>query len=114
MTIYGDGEQTRDYVYVGDVVRANVAALAATVSGAFNIGTGVETNVNQLYQTLAATRASAERPITVRRGRASSGARLSRRQRAASELGWQPASGIVGGSGADAAFLSRTRGTLAQ
>lgn len=53
VTIYGDGEQTRDYVYVGDVVRANLAAIAAPVSGAFNIGTGVETSVNQLFGTLA-------------------------------------------------------------
>src|SRR5579864_2411993 len=36
-TIYGDGEQTRDYIFVGDVARANVAALAATVTGAFNV-----------------------------------------------------------------------------
>src|ERR1700733_2172645 len=53
VTIYGDGEQTRDYVYVGDVVRANLAAVAAAVSGAFNIGTGIETSVNQLFGTLA-------------------------------------------------------------
>jgi len=53
VTIYGDGEQTRDYVYVGDVVRANLAAVAAPVAGAFNIGTGVETSVNQLFRTLA-------------------------------------------------------------
>lgn len=48
-TIYGDGMQTRDYVYVGDVVAANVAALGHGGSGAFNIGTGEETTVNQLF-----------------------------------------------------------------
>jgi UDP-glucose 4-epimerase len=53
VTIYGDGEQTRDYVYVGDVVRANLGAVASPVSGAFNIGTGIETSVNQLFGTLA-------------------------------------------------------------
>jgi UDP-glucose 4-epimerase len=52
-TIFGDGEQTRDYIFVGDVARANVAALGAKASDAFNIGTGVETSVNQLYQALA-------------------------------------------------------------
>ena len=52
-TIFGDGEQTRDYIFVGDVARANVAALGAKVSDAFNIGTGVETSVNQLYRSLA-------------------------------------------------------------
>jgi len=52
--IFGDGEQTRDYVYVGDVVRANLAGLASNASGAINIGTGIETSVNQLYGELAA------------------------------------------------------------
>ncbi len=52
-TIFGDGEQTRDYIFVGDVARANVAALGAKASDAFNIGTGVETSVNQLYRLLA-------------------------------------------------------------
>ena len=49
-TINGTGEQTRDYVYVGDVVRANVLALENEApNGAYNVGTGVETSVNELY-----------------------------------------------------------------
>ena len=52
-TINGCGEQTRDYVYVKDVARANVLALENDVpSGAYNIGTGVETSVNRLYNLL--------------------------------------------------------------
>ncbi len=47
--IYGDGKQTRDYVYVADVVQANLAGLDYDGSGVFNVGTSVETNVNQLY-----------------------------------------------------------------
>jgi len=43
--INGDGKQTRDYVFVGDVVRANVAALDTDYTGAVNIGTGKETDV---------------------------------------------------------------------
>ncbi|MFB6250045.1 MAG: NAD-dependent epimerase/dehydratase family protein [Salinibacter sp.] len=50
--IYGDGEQTRDYVYVGDVVRANLAALAYDGTGVFNVGTGRETSVNTLFREL--------------------------------------------------------------
>ena len=46
--IFGDGMQTRDYVYVGDVVRACLASLDADGS-VFNVGTGVETSVNDLY-----------------------------------------------------------------
>lgn len=46
--INGDGEQTRDFVYVGDCARANVAALDRGNGGVYNIGTGAETSVNQL------------------------------------------------------------------
>ncbi|MFN7131830.1 MAG: NAD-dependent epimerase/dehydratase family protein [Myxococcales bacterium] len=52
-TIYGDGKQTRDFVYVADVAKANVAALESDYVGAVNIGTGLETDVNELYTTLA-------------------------------------------------------------
>lgn len=51
-TIYGDGKQTRDYVFVGDVVRANLAATNSDFNGAINVGTGIETDVNTLYETL--------------------------------------------------------------
>ncbi len=47
-SIFGDGGQTRDFVYVGDVVRALLAA-AGHDGGVFNIGTGVETSVNELH-----------------------------------------------------------------
>ena len=50
--IYGDGEQTRDYVYVGDVVHANLAALSYQGSGVFNVGTTRETSVNELFRTM--------------------------------------------------------------
>lgn len=48
--INGSGEQTRDFVYVKDVVRANLSALKPGLVGAFNISTGKETTINQLYQ----------------------------------------------------------------
>ncbi len=46
--INGSGEQTRDFVYVGDCARANVMALAREASGVYNLGTGEETSVNEL------------------------------------------------------------------
>jgi UDP-glucose 4-epimerase len=52
-TVYGDGTQTRDYVYVGDVVSAALAAGASQLGGAVNIGTGRETNVLDLVDVLA-------------------------------------------------------------
>ena len=51
-TIYGDGLQTRDFGYVGDVVAANLAAVDAPVTGPVNIGTGVETTVLELVKIL--------------------------------------------------------------
>lgn len=50
--INGHGEQTRDYVYVGDVVRAMLAGFDHAGSGVFNVGTGRETSVNQLFRLL--------------------------------------------------------------
>jgi UDP-glucose 4-epimerase len=56
ITIYGDGEQTRDFVNVGDVARANLqAARAAGVSGAFNIASGTRITINRLAEILIAT-----------------------------------------------------------
>ena len=52
VTIFGDGGQTRDYVFVKDVVRANLAAIAGDFCGSVNIGTGKETNVNELYDVI--------------------------------------------------------------
>ncbi len=50
--INGDGKQTRDYTFVGDVVKANLAALEYGGSDIFNVGTGIESDVNLLFQTL--------------------------------------------------------------
>ena len=50
--INGEGLQTRDYVYVGDVVKANVLALQPSMIGAYNIGTALETDVNTLFRHL--------------------------------------------------------------
>ncbi len=52
-TVFGDGLQTRDYIYVGDVVDAFVAAVSSGATGVFNIGTGIETNVLELGAALA-------------------------------------------------------------
>ena len=52
-TVFGDGEQTRDYVFVEDVVAANFAALEhPEATGAYNIGTAVQASVNDIVRTL--------------------------------------------------------------
>src|SRR6202158_3599234 len=53
VTIDGTGQQTRDFVYVGDCVTANVAALEGGSGMAFNIGTGQETSVRNIYDAMA-------------------------------------------------------------
>jgi len=50
--INGDGTQSRDYVYVGDLVRANLTALQSDFAGAVNLGNGIETDVNTLFRHL--------------------------------------------------------------
>jgi len=59
--IFGDGTQTRDYVYVGDVARATVSALGQE-GGIFNIGTGRETSVLELYELCRAAAGSSAEP----------------------------------------------------
>jgi UDP-glucose 4-epimerase len=51
-TVFGDGRQTRDYVFVGDVVAAFMAAARSPADGAFNVGTGIETSVLDLAAAL--------------------------------------------------------------
>ncbi len=53
VVINGDGLQTRDYVFVDDVVRANLAALGRPGFAIFNVGTGIETDVNTLFNLIA-------------------------------------------------------------
>lgn len=105
LTVFGDGEQTRDYVYVGDVVAANLlltdAALPRSTAlddRAFNVGTGVETSVNALARTLAS---AAERPLDLRHAEARPGELLhssldASRLRA---LGWDARTDLHSGLG---------------
>ncbi len=67
-TIFGDGLQTRDFVFVEDVAKANLAALESDFAGAVNVGTGVETDVNTLYGQLAKA-ASLSRPAVHAEGK---------------------------------------------
>jgi UDP-glucose 4-epimerase len=62
-SIFGDGEQTRDYVHVSDVVRANVSAMTAPALRAYNVGTGIRTSVRELYDAIAAAVGFSEEPL---------------------------------------------------
>jgi UDP-glucose 4-epimerase len=89
VTIFGDGEQTRDYVYVGDVVRAVLAAVGRD-GGVFNVGTATETSVNQLFDGCRRVAGVETQPAyaAARPGDAlRSVVDISRSER---ELGWRP------------------------
>jgi len=97
ITIFGDGEQTRDLVYVEDVAAANLLAaerplpaLQSLDSRAFNVGTGIETSVNRLADLIVQATA---RPGDVRRAPARAGEILRSAlavTKAERELGWRP------------------------
>ena len=104
--IYGDGRQTRDYVYAGDVARATLAA-ADREGGVFNIGTGRETSVLELYDLcrgVSGADVEAERaPERVGElGRSVLDVSL-----AARELGWRPERALDEGLAATWAWFSR-------
>jgi len=110
VTIFGDGEQTRDFVYVSDVVAAFTLALDRGDGLRLNIGTGVATSVNTLFSMLsevvgngAAPRYSPERPGELRH--IALDARL-----AATELGWKPQTALRDGLVATVKWLRAAQG----
>jgi len=95
--INGDGEQERDFVYVGDVARASVLALAGGDGRVFNIGTGTATTVNAIYDHLSGLTGynrprfhGPPKPGEVRRNALDAG-------RIAREMGWKPLVGLEDG-----------------
>jgi UDP-glucose 4-epimerase len=98
ITVFGDGEQTRDFVSVHDVVQANLkAADARGVSGAFNIGSGLRLSINELVTKLsAAVGASATVRHTPRR-RGDVRDSLADISKARSTLGFEPCVDITEG-----------------
>lgn len=99
-SVYGDGSQTRDYVYVGDVVRAFLAAADAGQPGNWNIGTGVETSVLDLVEIIASASGRPLRPQL----RPPRPGELQRSvlavDLAEQELSWRAATGLADGIGA--------------
>lgn len=99
-TIFGDGAQTRDFVYVGDVVDAFMRAVDLGTATLFNIGTGVETSVNELYRSLAAGAEVTVDPVHAP-ARPGELARSSLDPALAGEvLGWKPQVSLLEGTAA--------------
>ena len=95
--IFGDGSQTRDFVYVGDVVEALLAATASPSGAVYNIGSGVATTVGELHRLCAETagvqqepRFGAARPGDLRHS-------VVDPSRAARELGWRARTTLAAG-----------------
>jgi UDP-glucose 4-epimerase len=106
-TIFGDGSQTRDYVYVGDVANAMLLALGRD-GGVYNVGTGVETSVVGLYDAIRAATGVGREP-------AFAPSRLGELQRsvldpslAERELGWRPERSLADGLAATWDWISAT------
>ena len=105
--INGDGTQTRDYVYVADVVRANVLALGYDGSGIFNVGTGIETDVNRLFTSLRSATGSG---CPERHAEAKKGEQLRSvldHTKIQKELGWSPAVSLDEGIATTVEFFRR-------
>lgn len=95
--INGDGKQTRDFVYVADVADANARALVSDAVGAFNVGTGVETDINRIFATIRKLAGSSQpeqhapaKPGEQRRSVVDPG-KISRM------MGWQPRTSLDAG-----------------
>jgi UDP-glucose 4-epimerase len=89
-TIFGKGDKTRDYVYVADVVVANLLAMEKSINGVYNIGTGVETSDQEMFDLLAGLTEYRDNPhyAPVRKGEIY---RISLdSSKARKEISWQP------------------------
>ena len=61
--IFGDGEQARDFVFVGDIVRANIMAAESAATGVYNIGTGTSVSVNELAMKIVSAMGRQMEPV---------------------------------------------------
>ena len=94
--IHGDGHQTRDYVYVGDVVRANMLVFESEAVEIYNVGTGRQTTVNEIFNLIKEAIGSS---ATERHGDDFSGQAVSclSTEKIKRDLGWEPQVGIEEG-----------------
>ncbi len=114
-TIYGDGSQSRDFVYVRDVAAAFLAACELPVDGLrLNIGTGVETTVRELHTQLAGLCGAPDEPRTApaRPGELDRSALDASRARQL--LGWQPRTGLQAGLSETVEWLRGDRARLSR
>lgn len=108
LRVFGDGSQTRDFIYVGDVARANVLALQGDVTGVLNVGTGTSVTLLELIE---AMKEAFDKPAAVLREPPATGDiahSATNPARLMQTLGWQPATTFVQGLRALAESLRNT------
>jgi UDP-glucose 4-epimerase len=97
-TVFGDGTQTRDYIYVGDVVAAAIAAAESEATGPINVGSGIETDVLTLARQLAEIDGSESFEPEFAPPRAGEVQRIALdASRAERELGWRARTSVADG-----------------
>jgi UDP-glucose 4-epimerase len=110
--IHWDGEQVRDYVYVGDVARANLLATTSGDGGIYCIGTGVGTSVNQLYEQLCKSMNVFTTPTYGPRRAGDLRAAYFDTTRAQHDLGWQASTSLADGLARTAAAFREVLGAV--
>lgn len=95
--IYGGGEQIRDFIYVDDVAKASILALDKGRNGVFNIASGIEVSINDLYEILRMKLSADAFPVYDERRKGDIDKMLLDVSRAKEMLGWSAKVGLEGG-----------------
>jgi len=106
--INGDGKQTRDYVFVKDVVKSNLMTLEDTTSDIYNVGTAIETDVNQLFNLINNNFSNKVEEV---HGDAKAGEQLRSvitSEKMFKKFGWKPSTQLSGGIKATIEFFKNT------
>ena len=109
-TIFGDGSKTRDYVYIDDIVQANVLAMTKGDNDAFNIGRGVETNDFEIFDNVRKALGMKVEPKYAEKRKGEIDRIALTAAKAKKVLGWEPKTGIEEGIKRAAAFYRKKLG----
>jgi UDP-glucose 4-epimerase len=88
--VNGNGRQTRDFVFVEDVVDANLAAMGKQANGAYNVGTGRETSINDLFRMLAEATGCGMKSVHGPAKKGEQARSVIDASRIRQDLGWEP------------------------
>jgi UDP-glucose 4-epimerase len=108
--INGNGRQTRDFVFVDDVAEANLVAMRQDSQGVYNVGTGIETSINELFRILAGLTGSSCKEV---HGPAKLGEQMRSvidSSKLKQELGWEPEADLTKGLEKTVAYFRELMG----